>query len=110
MLSQVSRALRPWHAPQSLRLYPKCVRDLSTSASSSVLREDQRQLAAALTECLSSSAPEAAASGLIEGLSNQHRSILLQALGSDATKTPESYVNKLFEEADTRGPFQQLDK
>ena len=82
---------------------------LSTSTSSIGLREEQ-QLAAALSDRLSSRAPEAAASALVDGLSSQHRAILLKALGSDAARTPDSYVDKLFKEADTQEPLQKLDK
>lgn len=106
MLRQVARGVNRLHSPP--RLW-SCSSSLSCTLNG-VLQQDQQQLAAALTDCLSSSAPEAAASGVVEGLSSQHRAILLQALGNEAANTPESYVDKLFQEADTQGPFHQLDK
>lgn len=55
-------------------------------------------------------APETAAKSLVDSLSCQHRSILLEALGSQANGIPRAYVDKLFQEADKNPPLQQLDK
>lgn len=109
MLIQVARGAVRSHAA----LYPFVTRAsssfLSTSGSSSGFREEE-QLAAAIGDRLSNKAPEAAAQSLVEGLSSQHRAILLAALGSEAARVPTAYVNKLFREADTAEPLQQLDK
>lgn len=111
MLRQVTNGLRGLHNPQCPLLHSACITCFSTSTSSSGLREEQ-QLAAAIADRLSSKAPESAASALVEGLSTQQRTVLLKALGrdADAERVPGAYVDKLFKEVDTRGPFQQLDK
>lgn len=64
---------------------------------------------AAVTERFHKS-PESAAKSLADSLSNQHRVILLEALGNKAAGAPKDYLDKLFREVDTSAPLQQLDK
>lgn len=78
------------------------------SAMSTSTQQEQQYLAA-LAERFQE-APETAAKSLVDSLSSQHRSILLEALGSEAKSVSKAYLDKLFQEADTSAPLQQLDK
>lgn len=83
-------------------------RTYSLSGISSGLREEEQYLAAVADRFHAS--PESAAKSLADSLSTQHRAVLLQALGSEAQRVPRAYADKLFREADTDKPLQQLDK
>jgi len=72
------------------------------------LREEEQYLAAVADRF--HAAPESAAKLLADSLSSQHRALLLQALGNEAQRVPRAYADKLFREADTDAPLQQLDK
>ena len=75
----------------------------------SISPQQEQQYLAAFAERFQE-APETAAKSLVDSLSTQHRSILLEALGSEAKGVPKAYLDKLFQEADTSAPLQQLDK
>ncbi len=83
-------------------------RTYSLSSLNSNLREEELYLAAIADRF--HAAPESAAKSLADSLSSQHRAVLLQALGSEAQRVPKEYADKLFREADTEAPLQQLDK
>lgn len=80
----------------------------SVAAMSTCTQQEQQYLAAFAERF--QEAPETAAKSLVDSLSTQHRSILLEALGSEAKSVPKAYLDKLFQEADTSAPLQQLDK
>ena len=84
------------------------VRLCSVSAMSTTIQQEEQYLATVAERF--QEAPESAAKSLADSLSNQHRAILLEALGSEAQRAPRDYVDKLFKEADTSAPLQQLDK
>ncbi|DBA94721.1 TPA: hypothetical protein ACH3X1_002276 [Trebouxia sp. C0004] len=83
-------------------------RSFSLSGTSSGLREEEKYVAA-ITDRFHAS-PESAAKLLADSLTSQHRALLLQALGNEAQRVPRAYADKLFREADTDAPLQQLDK
>lgn len=83
-------------------------RCFSLSAVSTSIQEEEQYLAAVAERF--QEAPETAAKSLADSLSSQHRAILLEALGSEAQRVPKEYADKLFKEADTTAPLQQLDK
>lgn len=107
MLCQIkaATALRT-RLPQLVELSGRRV--YSVSGLTSGLREEEQYLAAIVDRF--HAAPESAAKSLADSLSSHHRAVLLQALGSEAQRVPRAYVDKLFREADTNAPLQQLDK
>lgn len=93
---------------RSLPIYRSLQGLCSVSAMCTSTQQKEQYLAAVAEKF--QEAPETAAKSLVASLSCQHRSILLEALGSQADGIPRAYVNKLFQEADTNAPLQQLDK
>lgn len=94
--------LRSLPIPQSLHGH------YSVSAMCTSTQQEQHYLAAFAERF--QEAPETAAKSLVDSLSSQHRSVLLEALGSEAKGVSKAYLDKLFQEADTSAPLQQLDK
>ena len=95
--------LRSLPIPQALHGHIYSMSAMCTST------QQEQQYLAAFAERFQE-APETAAKSLVDSLSSQHRSILLEALGSEAKGVPKAYLDKLFRDADTSAPLQQLDK
>ena len=102
---KVAAAFSSRSLPISQSLYGR-IHTVSTMSTST--QQDQHYLAAFAERF--QEAPETAAKSLVDSLSSQHRSILLEALGSEAKGVPQAYLDKLFQQADTSAPLQQLDK